>query len=176
MNSGGKPDVAAEPRMTDDVELGIYRDGLFLVMPAFGANLPMRCVLCNGPAHQRVVRELQWHPPVYYLLAIFGPPLYLIAYFFVLRRARVELPLCARHAWRQRTGSTLCMLALLAFAAAFIACTLASVASQPPYIVFMLGCFGSLTAALFLQRVVVTHRISDQRVWLRVGRPFLDSF
>jgi len=175
MNSGSTPNVESEPLMRADAQLGIYRDGLFLVV-LDGATLPMRCVLCNAPARKRVVRELQWHPPVYYLLAVFGPPLYLIAYFFVLRRARVELPLCARHAWRQRTGSLLCMLAWLAFAVAFIGCTLANVESQPPYILSMLGVFASLTAALWLQRVVATHRIADQRVWLRVGRPFLDSF
>jgi len=175
MNSGGTPNVQSEPLVHAHAQPGIYRDGLFLVVPD-GATLPMRCVLCNAPARKRVVRNLQWHPPVYYLLAIFGPPLYLIAYFFVLRRASVELPLCARHAWRQSWSPALCMLACLAFAVAFIGCTLANVESQSPYILSMLGVFASLTAALWLQRVVATHRIAEQRVWLRVGRPFLDSF
>src|SRR6478609_9496771 len=85
-------------------EHGIYREGLFLVVPVQGASLPARCVVCNAPAHTRLHRKLYWHPAGYYLLILISALIYVIVAVIVRKRAHFELGLCDQHAGRRRLG------------------------------------------------------------------------
>lgn len=182
MTSEGTPRVASsaelgrEPGVSADVRRAIERDGPCLVVPAHGASLPMRCVMCNAPAHERVTRTLRWHPPGYYLVLSFAGPLYFIVALIVRRRARVELGLCALHVRRRRVGLWLSLLGALASMAVFIAVALTDSDAQLPYLLSTLGAIVFIAVGLRIERVVVTHRIADHRVWLRVDRRFLESF
>src|SRR3954453_17217673 len=89
-------DTDFEP-LTGGSEEGVYREGAFLVIPAFGASLPMRCAGCNAPAQTRLKRKLYWHPQGYYVLILISVGIYVIAAVIGPSRASFELGLCERH-------------------------------------------------------------------------------
>jgi hypothetical protein len=68
------------------------------------AQLPDLCLCCGREAGgQRVRKSFRWHRPLLYLLAV-HPLIYLLVMLAVRRRARVSLPLCARHGRLRRIG------------------------------------------------------------------------
>jgi hypothetical protein len=157
-------------------EDGVYRDGQFLVIPAHGAGLPARCVVCNAPAQARLVRKLYWHPPGYYVLIFISALVYVVVAMIVRRRAHFELSLCDQHARRRRYGILLGWLGSIVCFGALIATAASNTNSAIPYLLLVFGFVGSLVGGILLARVVSAHRIDKQHAWLRVGRPFLDSF
>ena len=157
-------------------EDGVYRDGQFLVIPAQGAALPARCVVCNAPAHARLTRKLYWHPPGYYVLVFISALVYVVVAMIVRKRAHFELWLCDQHARRRRNGILLGWLGSVVCFGALFATVASNTNSAIPYLLLIFGFVGSLVGGILLARVVSAHRIDKRYAWLRVGRPFLDSF
>jgi hypothetical protein len=165
-----------EPLVPGGSESGVYRDGMFLVIPVQGASLPMRCVKCNAPAHTRLKRKLYWHPPGYFLLIFASAIIYVIVAMIVRRRAHFELGLCDRHALRRRTGILLGWLGAGACVMGVFAIGALHLKSPLVPLVLGLGLVACPIIGLVLARVVSAQRIDKQRAWLKVGRPFLESF
>jgi len=157
-------------------EDGVHRDGLFLVIPAHGAALPARCVVCNAPGQARLVRKLYWHPPGYYVLIFISALVYVVVAMIVRKRAHFELWLCDQHARRRRNGLWLGWLGSIVCFGALMAAAGSNTNSAIPYLLLIFAFVGSLVGGILLTRVVSAHRIDKHRAWLRVGRPFLDSF
>jgi len=168
-------EVDSERPAPDGSEHGIYREGAYLVIPARGASLPGRCVVCNAPGQTRLVRKLYWHPGGYYFLILISVVIYAIVAVIVRKRAHFELALCDRHARRRRLGVWLALLGCACFIGVLVA-SVTDVKSELLFLLLALGLVACPIAALLLMRVVTAHRIDDRRAWLRVGRPFLDSF
>ncbi len=157
-------------------EYGIHRDGMFLVVPAHEASLPGRCVVCNAPAAERLMRRLYWRPGAYYLLILLSALLYVIVAVIVRKRAQVEVGLCQQHASRRRPGLWLGWLGTLACFFGLLVLISANMKSAPLYVLFVLGIVACPIIGIVLARVVTAARIDERYAWLRVGRPFLDSF
>jgi hypothetical protein len=155
---------------------GIYREGQFLVIPAQGASLPGRCVVCNAPATVPLTRKLFWHPPGYYFLILISWVIYVIVAMIVRDRAQFELWLCQQHARRRRTGILIGVVGSIVCFCSIFATLASNSNSAAPYLLLVLGFVGSLVAGILMARTVSAQRIDKQRAWLRVGRPFLDSF
>jgi type II secretory pathway pseudopilin PulG len=72
--------------------LGLRRD----------SELPHRCLKCNEPAQEPVaVRSMTWHHPGWLLLIPIGILVYVIVAMIVRTRAKVPVPLCAKHKRRR---------------------------------------------------------------------------
>jgi len=95
---------AAAPRLR--------REGSLLVVPR-DAKLPPYCVKCGQPAEKYIRKTFGWHQPWLYLLIFLGVLLYAIVATIVMKRQRVEVPLCATHR-KRRTGFLLAGWLLLA--------------------------------------------------------------
>ena len=163
-------------RLRAGSEEGVYRDGQFLVIPAHGAALPARCVVCNAPAQARLTRKLYWHPPAYYLLILISALVYVVVAVIVRNRAHFEIGLCDQHARRRRNGILLGWLGSVVCFGALFATAASNTDSPIPYLLLVFGFVGSLVAGILLARVVSAPRIDKRQAWLRVGRPYLESF
>lgn len=149
------------------------RVGDTIIIPVVGASLPARCVRCNAPGTHQLSRRLFWHPPGWYFLILVSVLFYVIAALIVRKKAEFSLYLCDRHQARRRAGiligwvgSLACLLGTFVFI------------SRAPLIsvILLLGFFVSMVAGLVLVNVVAARRIDKSQAWLRVGRPFLESF
>jgi hypothetical protein len=154
---------------------GVYREGAFVVIPVYGASLPMRCVVCNAPAQVRLTRKLYWHHPGYYVLILLSALIYVVVAMVVRRRAHFELGLCDQHARRRRNGINIARLGALACLTGFIALFAASSNSTVAYLLLAIALIACVVIGAMRARVVTAHRIDKRYAWLRVGRPFLDS-
>lgn len=59
----GADDEIIEPEIVPDVDLGMWRDGKWLVLRNTGAGFPARCVKTNQPAHD-TSQDLVLHEPL----------------------------------------------------------------------------------------------------------------
>jgi hypothetical protein len=157
-------------------EAGICREGRYLVIPARGASLPARCVVCNQATDRRAQRKLYWHPSGYYLLILISVVIYVIVAVIVRKRAYFELGICEQHAIRRRLGlwlgwlgTPVCLIGLFVANAADIKSTLL-------YTMLALGFAACPFTGFALARVVSAKRIDESQAWLVVGQAFLDSF
>lgn len=151
----------------------IRREGDLLVIPARGAALPHRCVVCNAAGQRHLRRKLYWHPQGYYALLFIGALFYVIAALIVRKSAEFELTLCDQHAARRRNGFLLGWLGFLACLIGLIA--LAST-SDVLAILFGIGLFILPIVGIFMAQVIAAKRIDESQAWLKVGKPFLESF
>ena len=80
---------------------GVWRSGKILVM-AKSALLPRRCVKCNAPVEELVLkRRLSWHPRMLYVLAFLNVLIYVLVALIVLKTAVIRVGLCRRHQRRR---------------------------------------------------------------------------
>lgn len=150
----------------------IYREGNAVVVSALGASLPPRCVRCNQPASNRLLRRLYWHHPALYLLLFVGLCFYLIPALIVRKKAVVEVGLCDQHHKRRMLGILLGWLGFLVS----LAMVIATMEAYPA--VGLCSMFGMIVlpiVGLVMARVVTATRIDDRQAWLKTGRPFLES-
>lgn len=99
----------------------VSRDGKVLYIPA-GAELPDFCLRCNAPAEgYRKKVKLSWHPPALLLLIFLGLLPYAIVALIMTKKARVQVPLCAKHRASWTMLATVGLLLLLAAIGVFIA-------------------------------------------------------
>jgi hypothetical protein len=82
--------------------LALRREGDNLVIP-IGASLPPYCVKCGQPSAGVVNKNFGWHQPWLYLLILFpGLLIYAIVATIVMKRQKIQVPLCDPHRQRRR--------------------------------------------------------------------------
>lgn len=175
------PDISADsekPKHQGDrrVKRGIHRSGPFLVIPARGARLPTRCVVCNEPGATRAFRKLHRHHPRYYFLLLFSPLVYLIVALMVRKQASFEMSLCASHARRRHYGFWIGWGGTLACLTGFLMLHGSGFRNSPLTLMLLLALVACPFVGMAMAKVVTAHRIDKRSAWLHVGRPFLDSF
>ena len=75
-----------------------WRDRKLLVVRKKGAVLPDRCLKCNAPAEGYLfTRDISWIKPIWVILVLLSPLLFILAYFFVRWTGKVSVGLCPRH-------------------------------------------------------------------------------
>ncbi len=151
---------------------GLRREGDVVVIPAFGASFPHRCVVCNQPAVKRMQRKLFWHPPGYYLLIFVGALIYVIVAMAVRKRSEFELALCEAHVKRRRNGL---LLAWLGTPLALIGLIALGGRSPVLMILFAVLMIAAPIAGAFMAQVISAKRIDKVEARLKVGQPFLES-
>lgn len=176
------PDVAADseqPTKDPDVRVkkGIHRAGPFLVVvPARGARLPKRCVVCNAPGATRTYRKLYRHHPRYYFLLLLSPVAYLIVALIVRERAGFEMSLCVAHARRRHYGLWIGWGGTLACLVGFLVLHGSNFHDSLLTMTLLLLLIACPFVGMAMAKVVTAHRIDKRSAWLHVGRPFLESF
>jgi len=162
----------ADTTFTPVVGTAIHREGDSVVVPAAGAILPARCVRCNQPASQRLLRRLYWHHPALYLLILIGVCFYVIPALIVRKKAVVEVGVCDQHHKRRRLGIAIGWLG-------FFVSLLGMVATIDPVpelgLFFLLTMIAAPIVGIVMAQVVTATRIDAQQAWLKTGRAFLES-
>jgi hypothetical protein len=164
--------VAPKPNGGEAVS-NAFRRGSLAVMPAVGAILPDRCVVCNAPAGGfRLHKRFRWqhvHEPTFLEVVLSVLP-------YENRSASVALGLCERHRARRRNGFLLGGVGFLLGLAVLIA---GITSNSPEGLLAISGgavvMLAALAAGFFMARVATQNRIDAQYLWLEVGQPFLDG-
>jgi hypothetical protein len=130
-------------------------------------------VVCNEAAHgRRVNTKLSWHDQALYALLI-APAIYVIAAAVVSKRARVALPLCARHRQRRLLSWVIGLGGGLAGVAMFI---LAAIYLPPAAMLLgLLTMFALPIIGVVMGRMWRAVHIDDRLVRLRCGAAFVAS-
>jgi hypothetical protein len=79
---------------------GLRRENDLLIVGR-GAALPPYCVKCGQPAEKYVSRNFGWHNPWLYLLLLVNILVYAIVATVVMKRMKLDVPLCAEHRSRR---------------------------------------------------------------------------
>ena len=155
--------------------IAVWREGDVLIK-LIGAEMPHRCVKCNGPADQPTrARKVYWHPPALYALVIVNVILYAIVATLVRKRAFVSAGLCTEHKKRRRNALLLAWTGSLGG----IVLTFFGMASSWGAWGAALGLLvilGSVVGGLIFTRIVYAKRIDKSYVRLKgCGMAFLTS-
>ena len=158
-----------------DAGNAIWRDGDVLIA-LIGAEMPRRCVKCNGPADQPTkVRKVYWHHPGLYLLLLFNVIIYAVVAAVVRKKATVNAGLCIEHKKRRRLALTFGW----AGALGGIVLLFSGVGSSPGVWESLAGVLlilGSSMAGRIFARIVYARKIDKTHIYLKgCGTAFLDS-
>ncbi|HYL99177.1 MAG TPA: hypothetical protein VEZ90_09500 [Blastocatellia bacterium] len=140
------------------------------------AELPDRCIKCNGPAHGiRLKKRVSWVHPAWMLLLLVGVLFYLVALAIVRKRAEVSLGFCKQHLNQRRAWLAAAWLAL---GASFLVLYLALLMQSGPTALAGLGLLlGSIVAGIVTSRFVGLKKIENNYVWLKyVNGDYLARF
>lgn len=152
----------------------VWRSPKLLVLRR-DAELPDRCVRCNGPAHgYRLKRKLYWHPPAYYLLILLSILIYAVVAIIVRKKATVHIGLCEEH----RKGRKLAILTSCGLGAgAVLSCVIAGVSGNAFWVIpGILLLLSALILAAVKTSVISAARIDAEYVRLKGAQPaFLNS-
>jgi hypothetical protein len=155
-----------------------WREGNMLVVRK-GAELPDRCLKCNAPAEGfRFSRLLSWHRPIWFVLFLISPAIYVLVYFLIRWRGRVTVGLCPRHreirAWAIGLGWLAALVGLGSiFAISVIPDALIPLAILIGGTLMLAGLIGGVLGS----QVLVTKRIDKHFIWLRnVSLLYLTQF
>lgn len=98
---------------------GCWRDGDLLVARN-GAELPRRCVKCNGAVTGDAVKvPVQWMPRWVFALLLLGMLPYLIAFLITRRQGVVHVHLCDAHRQRRQIAQVVLIGSLVALFGGF---------------------------------------------------------
>jgi len=153
----------------------VWRDGDVLIT-LIGAEMPRRCVKCNGPADQPTkVRKVYWHHPVLYLLLLFNALIYAIVAAVIRKKAMVAAGLCVEHKKRRRLAMTFAWTgALGGIVLMFLG--MGSSSGVWGVLVGVLLILASTIGTMIFARVVYAKKIDKTHVQLKgCGAAFLDS-
>lgn len=149
----------------------MWRDNNKLVVGR-DAQLPDRCVKCNAPAGNRLVKKMYWHPQWYFLLLCLGAIFYIIAALIVRKQATVVIGLCDTHFKKRKTSILVTWLLVALMAVSFgvgIAVNEGGVAAIGVLFLLAAMIYGIATIPM-----VAPARIDDRFVWLKgVSKEFL---
>lgn len=168
---------ATDPVSTADGNAApsVWRDGDVLIK-SIDAEMPGRCVKCNGPADQPTkIRKVYWHHPALYLLILVNIIIYAIVATIVRKKAFVGAGLCRDHKKRRRLAMTLAWTGSLG-GIVLMYVGLASSFGIWGAFVGMLLILGSIIGGLIFARTVYSKGIDKTYVRLKgCGNAFLDS-
>jgi len=138
------------------------------------ALFPDRCVRCNSSADGfKLKRDLSWHSPAYYILAI-SPLIYVIVAMIVRKKATLYIGLCETHrAERRRTIFIASMAAISGLVLLFLAAYVSNawLALAGIFLLLGAGIYGAIKAA-----IISATKIDDNYIWFKgAGKPFLDT-
>lgn len=166
-----------EPVSTAGVGAGntVWREGDLLIT-LIRAEMPRRCVKCNGPADQPTkARKVYWHHPSLYLLVPFNVLIYAIVAAVIRKKVFVSAGLCKEHKKRRRIALT------VAWTGALGGIVLVFVGMGSSFGVWgaLLGVLlilGSIIGGLIGARIVYAKKIDKNYACLKgCGLAFLDS-
>jgi hypothetical protein len=170
---GREVPVRTRPKRYSKEGVTAWQDDGRVVMPAFGGELPDRCVVCNRPTDYKVKRTFQWHNPGYYVLICAGWIVYLIVLFFVRKTATVYLGLCDEHEARRKSGVTMTWVGV--GAGVFLILVGRFVDAPLLLLVAALGMLVALIVGGRRARVATVWKIDESHVWLKAGPEFVRS-
>jgi hypothetical protein len=162
-------------RTDGSTAIAVWRDGDVLIT-LIGAEMPHRCVKCNGPADQPTkARKVYWHHPGLYLLLLFNVIIYAIVAAILRKKAFVSAGLCREHKKRRRLAlifawsGSLSGIVLMFFG-------MGSRWGAWGALLGVLLILGSVIGGLIFGRIVHAKRIDASYVRLKgCGIAFLDS-
>jgi hypothetical protein len=162
-------------RTDGSTAIAVWRDGDVLIT-LIGAEMPHRCVKCNGPADQPTkARKVYWHHPGLYLLLLFNVIIYAIVAAILRKKAFVSAGLCREHKKRRR----LALISAWSGSLSGIVLMFFGMGSRWGAWGALLGVLlilGSVIGGLIFGRIVHAKRIDASYVRLKgCGIAFLDS-
>ncbi len=175
-----KTSIAAAPAANDPSGIfGVWRSGgLLVVVP--NAQLPNRCVKCNGPTDANHIRfKMAWHSPVAYFGLLLGLIPYIILAIVLQKKLTVDVSVCGHHRRRRRNAV---WMAWLGAVAAFVLMILGGASlRQPASGMSIVAGFALLIFSIFYGvlafRIIWPKRIDGQRAWVKgVCREYLATF
>jgi len=152
----------------------LWRDKNTVVLRRKDTLFPDRCIRCNADAEGfKLKREVWWHPPVYYALAI-CPVIYVVVVYLIRTKAVLHVGLCESHrAERKRT----IFIATIASVSGLVLLLLAAfiengwLALAGLFLLVGAGIYGALKAA-----VVTATKIDNEFIFFKgAGKPFLKA-
>ena len=91
---------------------GVWRLNQNLVVSRT-AVFPDRCIICNDPAcGHHIKKTFIWHNPLLLPVIAISFPFYLLLATFWKKILRLEIPVCPKHHFRIRVGTTISLLLL----------------------------------------------------------------
>lgn len=169
------PQRRAGPRDKRSSNAGVtaWQDDGRIVMPAFGGELPDRCVVCNTPTDYKRKTTFQWHSPGYYFLICVGWVVYLIALFIVRKTATVYLGLCDEHEARRKSGVTITWIGV---GLGVLLLIVGGNVDSPGLMLFAAaGMLVALIVGAQRTRVARVWKIDESHIWLTAGPEFVRS-
>ena len=155
----------------------IWRQDNQLVMRK-DAQLPAICVKTNQPATSWLRRKLSWHSPGYYLLILISLLIYIIVALIIRKTADIKIglsrPIVVRRRWAIAGG----WLGGLLGIGLFIAGVSQNPSGSPGLVILaIIVGLGSIITGLFMSRMVVATKITNEYVWLKGIHPeYLNAF
>jgi hypothetical protein len=153
---------------------GVWRKDSILVMSK-DAELPDRCVKCNGPAYgSRLKKRLTWHHPAIYILIFVALLIYLIVALILRKSATVQLGLCEEHKAKRRRNIWIAWLLVLL---GFVGILAGATNDDVNYVLIgLLLLFAAIIYAVVAVRIVSPSKIDDKFVWLKgVNKDYLNE-
>jgi hypothetical protein len=146
-----------------------------LVLPATGARLPDRCVVCNAAAHGYALRKkFYWHHPAVYLGLLVNVIVYAVLAMVLRKTATVSFGLCPKHRAKRVYGL---WIGWGGFGLAFCAMLACAVIGAAETILATIAAMVLLPIVGFiLARTAVPAKIDERWIWLKVGERFLETF
>ena len=164
------PNAVIHSAATRDANIVI--DGNYLKVPREGAVLARRCVRCNEPGAKELLRELHWHSPWLYIMAVFpGILIYALVAMIVRKKASVQVSLCERHVSLRHAGIAIGWGGPVAGIAAIF-----TVPGEMGALFLLIALLFAPLTGMLMARVVDARRIDDTYAWLSVGKAFLASY
>ncbi|HEX5102868.1 MAG TPA: hypothetical protein VFV87_03605 [Pirellulaceae bacterium] len=157
---------------------GLWRQGNVLVMHKL-APLPDICLLSNQPATRRLKRTMYWHNPLFYIIVLISPLIYIIVALIVQKNATIQMPLTEEWYGRRQRRMLFAWGAALAGAALIGGAIALSDALGDSAALIAVGgillALGGLIYGLIACRLVTPERITDQYVFIKgVNHDFLN--
>ncbi|MFC2173471.1 hypothetical protein ACFLU6_12690 [Acidobacteriota bacterium] len=137
--------------------------------------LPDRCVKCNAPAEgQRYQKTLYWHNPVWYILILISPIIYIIAALIVREKVPVDLGFCQAHRSKRRMHILIIWILL----AVSVGLLIVAAAAETGELAALGGLLllGDLIYAAIAVPVVRISKVDRGYVWLKgVHKQYLET-
>jgi len=153
---------------------GVWRDKSKMVVSK-GAQLPDRCVKCNGPAPgAKLKKKLTWHHPVIFILIFVALLIYLIVAMIVRKAVTVQLGLCEEHMAKHRRNVFITWSLILLGVVGFV---MAGIFEDTNFLLIgVLLIFAGIIYGVVAVRIVWPARIDDKFAWLKgVNKDYLDE-
>jgi hypothetical protein len=157
--------------------VAVFREGDLLVSSK-DVDWPDRCVVCNAPAGgYRKRRVLYWHHPGLYFLILANLLVYAIVAGIVRKYGALRFGVCRRH----RTRRAIAIAGGWVGSVASFAVMVAGFSSDGAVgrvvgVVAVFAIVAFIVTGAVLASLVSPRRIDRERMWIKVGKPFLESF